>query len=140
MSYLLDTNVVAELHKGLDRADPSVIAWLATVAAQDTHISVITLQEIHAGAARKGRTDRAQGERLVRWARDVERTFAGRILDVTPAVAVRAGEILGSPQAPGLADALIGATALVHRMPVATRNTKDLARTGAAVVDPWEYR
>lgn len=35
-------------------------------------------------------------------------------------------------------DALIGATALVHRMAVVTRNVKDFERFGEVdLVDPW---
>ena len=34
-------------------------------------------------------------------------------------------------------DALIAATALVHGMAVATRNTADFAATGVALIDPW---
>ena len=35
-------------------------------------------------------------------------------------------------------DALIAATAMVHRMTVVTRNVADFAPTGAPVLDPWQ--
>jgi len=35
-------------------------------------------------------------------------------------------------------DTLIGATALVNRLTVVTRNTADIGRTGAPIHDPWE--
>jgi predicted nucleic acid-binding protein len=34
-------------------------------------------------------------------------------------------------------DGLIAATALVHRLAVATRNTADYRRVGVNVIDPW---
>jgi predicted nucleic acid-binding protein len=37
-------------------------------------------------------------------------------------------------------DGLIAATALLHGMTVATRNTRDYRRTGVQVVNPWEQR
>jgi len=37
----------------------------------------------------------------------------------------------------GMADGLIGATAAAHAMLVITRNTSDIAATGAAVFNPW---
>ncbi|UQA92975.1 PIN domain-containing protein [Streptomyces halobius] len=37
------------------------------------------------------------------------------------------------------ADALIAATALANDWTVAPRNAKHFARTGAAVVTPWEH-
>ena len=37
-----------------------------------------------------------------------------------------------------LPDALIAATALVHRLKVVTRNVKDYAGTGIAILNPWE--
>jgi len=35
-------------------------------------------------------------------------------------------------------DGLIAATALEHDLTVLTRNVKDFAGTGAAIVNPWE--
>ncbi len=34
-------------------------------------------------------------------------------------------------------DALIAATALVHRITVVTRNTSDFASTGVQLLNPW---
>jgi toxin FitB len=34
-------------------------------------------------------------------------------------------------------DALIAATALTRRLTLVTHNLKDMARTGAAIHDPW---
>jgi predicted nucleic acid-binding protein len=34
-------------------------------------------------------------------------------------------------------DALIAATAIVQGLSVVTRNSSDIARTGAPIIDPW---
>jgi toxin FitB len=34
-------------------------------------------------------------------------------------------------------DTLIAATALVHNMPIVTRNVNDFLDTGVRVIDPW---
>jgi predicted nucleic acid-binding protein len=36
-----------------------------------------------------------------------------------------------------LPNGLIVATALVHDLAITTRNVKDFAETGAAIIDPW---
>lgn len=55
--------------------------------------------------------------------------------------AVRAASLHVPKPAPDPAperDALIAATALVHGLTVATRNTRDFTSTGVPVVNPWE--
>ena len=63
--------------------------------------------------------------------------FAGRILAVDPAVAQRCAR-LHVPDPRAERDALIAATALVHRLKVATRNVADFRPMGVEIVNPWE--
>ncbi|HNK32503.1 MAG TPA: type II toxin-antitoxin system VapC family toxin, partial [Plasticicumulans sp.] len=44
---------------------------------------------------------------------------------------------LGIPDAVPVADGLIAATALVHDLTLVTRNTRDVARTGVRLFDPF---
>ena len=48
MTYLIDTNIISELHKG-DRCDARVAAWYASIADEDLFISVLVLGEIRKG-------------------------------------------------------------------------------------------
>jgi predicted nucleic acid-binding protein len=56
---------------------------------------------------------------------------------VTLTIAVKYGEIQARVGPLPALDTLIGATALVNRLQVITRNTDDIARTGALIHDPW---
>jgi len=63
-------------------------------------------------------------------------SFSGRILPVDAAVA-RQAAALHAPNPRPERDALIAATALVHRITVVTRNTSDFASTGVQLLNPW---
>ncbi len=52
------------------------------------------------------------------------------------ATSVRADDLFVS--AITILDALIAATALVHRMAVVTRNGSDFASTGVSLLNPWD--
>ena len=138
MRYLLDTNVLSELRRR-DRTDPKVAAWADSVHPADLFLSAITVLEIEAGALLIARKDAAQGAMLRNWIDDkVLPAFEGRILPVDTAVARRCAH-LHVPDPRAERDALIAATALVHRLTVATRNTADFELTGVDLLDPWSW-
>jgi hypothetical protein len=64
--------------------------------------------------------------------------YFGRILPIDVQVAVRCGA-LHVPDRRSDRDALIAATALVHGMTVATRNTSDFQATGVTLLNPWQH-
>lgn len=136
--FLLDTNVISELRKAGDgKADPAVMAWVRAVDAGQMFVSSLTLMELEIGILRVERRDPAQGARLRAWFETrVLPEFAGRTLAVDGAVALRCAR-LHVPDPRSDRDALIAATALVHGLTVATRNTADFAATGVALVNPW---
>jgi predicted nucleic acid-binding protein len=136
--YLLDTNVVSELRKAKGgNADRNVVAWAGSVPPARLFVSAITILELELGVLLIERRDAAQGTVLRRWLeRRVLPAFSGRILPVDTPVARRCAT-LHVPDRRSDRDALIAATALVHGMTVATRNTADFEPTGAAVLDPW---
>ena len=138
MLYLLDTNVVSEARKKPHRRDPRFDAWMRSVDAVDTYLSVITVGEVTAGVLSKERKDPAAGAVLRSWLRDeLLPGWNGRILPVDQMVAQREAE-LQVPDPKPEADALIAATALVHGMALATRNIADFAETGVRIVNPWD--
>jgi predicted nucleic acid-binding protein len=137
--YLLDTNVVSELRKkSSGNADRNVVAWESGVSADTVYISVVTVMELELGTLRITRRDPLQGAILRSWVdNSVLKSFAGRILPVDVEVAQRAAA-LHVPDPRPEHDALLAATALVHKMTVVTRNTVDFTPTGIATLNPWD--
>lgn len=136
--FLLDTNVVSELRKvRRGKADPNLARWVDQVDSADLYLSVIVVQELEIGIRLAERRDSQQGAIFRAWMdTQVLPAFAGRILAIDTAIALRSAA-LHVPDPRPVRDALIAATALVHRMTVVTRNVADFAPTGASVLNPW---
>lgn len=136
--YLLDTNVVSELRKVQSgKADPNATRWADNVDAAELFVSVITLQELEIGVLLAERKDPTKGAILRSWLDNrVLPAFVERVLPVDTAVALRSA-LLHVPDLRPIRDAFIAATALVHEMPVVTRNVADFEPTGVAVINPW---
>ena len=117
-----------------------VVRWLGDQDEHHLFLSVVTIGELHKGVAKLPAG--ARREHIEAWIeRDLASRFHGRILAVDEEVATAWGVMLGKAEARGASlpviDALIGATASVHRCAVVTRNVADLERTGIDVVNPW---
>lgn len=136
--FILDTNVVSELRKAAaGKADANVVKWASSVDASELFISVITILELEMGALQIERKDKAKGEILRCWLEKcVIPEFAERTLLIDTTVARRCAR-MHVPDKQSERDALIAATALVHGMTVATRNTRDFIHTGVKLVNPW---
>jgi hypothetical protein len=135
--FLLDTHVLSELRRR-DRTHPRVAAWADAVQAADLFLSVITILEIEAGTLLLARRDATQGAVLRTWVdTKVLPAFAGRILAVDIAVAQCCAR-LHVPDPRAEHDAMIAATALVHRLTVVTRNVADFQPMGVDLINPWD--
>ena len=135
--YLLDTNVVSALRR-LDKANPNVRSWAAGTQLAEMFLSSVTILEIERGILLIGRRDPGQAAILRRWLEDhVLMDFANRIFPVDVPVARRCAA-LHVPDTQSERDAMIAATALVHGLPVVTRNTADFITTGVTLLNPWE--
>jgi predicted nucleic acid-binding protein len=133
--YLLDTNVVSEGRRRVP--NPSVALFMDSIRDENAFVSVLTLGELRKGAAMRSRTDPVGAERLGHWINEVEAAFERRILLVDLPIARLWGELAAVKPRPSV-DTLIAATAIVHDLTLVTRNTRDIADTGVAFVNPWE--
>jgi predicted nucleic acid-binding protein len=131
--FLLDTMAVSELDR--PQPNPGVITWFSTVDWNDLYLSVITVGEIWEGISRlpPGRKKRSLEVSF----NLIQQRFPDRILTVDIAVAMKYGELQAKAGPLPVLDTLIGATAIINRLTIITRNTDDFARAGALIHDPW---
>jgi predicted nucleic acid-binding protein len=136
VNWLLDTCVLSEPAR--KAPNPKVAQWLMEQSEEELFISVLTLGELWKGAALL--PDGRKRRQILSWLqRDIRQRFEGRILPVDEAVSLAWGQLVADAGRPLPAiDSLIAATAVAHQLTVATRNTENMADTGAAVFDPWQ--
>ena len=133
---LLDTNVLFELTKPSPSA--RVVAWLESNEPM-LALSTVTLAELRYGVARL--PDGKRKSSLLRFWEATRDRFRGRMFAFDERAAEIYGDITADAEKRGqrlnVADAQIAATALVHRMSVATRDMSDFETAGVKVVNPW---
>jgi predicted nucleic acid-binding protein len=135
VSFLLDTNVLAEVRK--PRPHAAVIAWFEGVTATQLFLSVLAVGEIQQGVERLRARDPRRAAAFEGWLRRLRTDFADRVLPVTEAIAVEWGRLNARATLPVI-DGLMAATARVHGLTVVTRNAVDFRRSGVPVLDPFE--
>lgn len=138
MAYLIDTCALSEFTK--PKPTVTVDEWFAAMPDGTDFVSVLTLGELEKGISKL--TTSRRRSTLERWFADLRDRFAGRILDINEAIALAWGRMAARCEQDGkplpVIDGMLGATAIVHGLSVVTRNTSDIARTGAPIIDPWE--
>jgi predicted nucleic acid-binding protein len=136
MGLLIDTNVLSEMRKR-DRGNPNVRAWAIRNRTNDLYLSVLVVSEVRIGIEAVRRTSIPQATALDTWLAGVITTFGERILPITLSIADRFAR-LSVPDRLPVVDGLLAATALVHDLVLVTRNTRDVARTGVRLLNPFE--
>jgi toxin FitB len=136
VNYLIDTNVISEVRKG-DRCNRHVAAWYASIDDADIYLSVLVLGEIRGGIEGARAKDPVKSAALERWLAAVQKSFADRILPVDHMVADAWGR-MNAKRSVSTVDALLAATAKVHRMTLATRNISHVADLDVDVFNPFE--
>lgn len=135
MSYLIDTNIISEIRKG-DRCDRAVAAWYASIADEELFLSALILGEIRKGIEQARRRDPNKAAALEQWLQQVEAAFGGRVLGIDNAVADQWGRLSAIRPLP-VVDGLLAATAMTNGLTLVTRNDRDVAGLGVAVLNPF---
>jgi toxin FitB len=135
LSFLLDTNVISELAK--TRPNFKVIDWLGSVPSTDLFLSVITLGEIRKGIEKKRATSPGDAARLEAWLTTLVLHYRSRVLPFDQDSADQWGRLMALHPTVPVEDSQLAATALQHRLTFATRNVRQIAKTGVAFVDPF---
>jgi toxin FitB len=131
--YLLDTNVVSELRK--HKPHGAVLQWIQDIPDSRLHISAVTVGEIQAGIELTREQDKLKAEELEQWLGLISGSFNVIAMD---ALVFRAWARLMHRTCDTLyEDAMIAATAKVHKLIVVTRNVKDFKGFGVSVFNPF---
>lgn len=132
--YLLDTNVVSELRKS--RPHGAVVAWLQSTADADLHLSAVTLGEIQAGIELALEQDAAKASDIETWADLVAASY--NVLPMDGATFRAWARLMHRKSDTLHEDAMIAATAIVHKLTIVTRNVADFEKFGLELLNPFD--
>ena len=134
--FLLDTNVLSEIRKGV-RGFSKVTAWYSNVPVSDVFISVITIGEMLYGAHLVRKRDPVKAMQIDAWCAETKKEFETHIIGVDLKIMEQWAKIAAVRTIPAF-DAVLAATAKVHNLIVATRNTADFDGTGVLLFNPFD--
>ena len=132
--YLLDTEVVSELRR--NRSHPTARAWLSSVASDQLYLSSVTVGEIQTGIEIARVKDAPGAAALEAWLDELTGTH--RVLPMDSAVFRVWGKLLHRRWDVRMTDAMIAATAVVHRLTVVTGDPEVFDRLGVQTLNPFE--
>jgi len=132
--YLLDTNVVSELRK--PHPHGAVVGWLSLQEEEQLFLSAVTMGELQAGIERTRHQNPSKAKEIERWVDQLAASY--QVLPMDTPCFREWGRIMDRKPDQLLEDAMIAATALVHRLIVATMNERDLRQLDVRVVNPFK--
>jgi toxin FitB len=134
--YLLDTNVVSELRR--PRPHGAILAWLREVSDTEIHLSAVTIGEVQAGIEITRERDPAKAAEIELWLEEVAKTY--NVLPMDADIFRAWARLMHRRSDDLIEDAMIAATAVVHKLTVVTRNVRDFERLGVRTLNPFSAR
>lgn len=136
--WLLDTNIISELRRA--RPERKVVAFVEKQPLELLYFSAVTFAEIRFGIERIANFDRRT--ELNDWLlHKIRPMFGQRVLPVSEDIMLRWRQLVEDGRKTGHTfsqpDLIIAATALHHDLTMVSRDTRDYAKAGAAVINPW---
>ena len=132
--FLLDTNIVSEIRK--PKPHEAVWNWFNELPPDRMFLSAVTLAELQKGVAITRRQDATKAIAIEEWIDRIEASYSVLAMD-GPCLRECARLMQGLSNTLS-EDAMIAATARVHGLTVATRNERDFANLGVAVLNPFK--
>ena len=133
MIFLLDSNVVSELRR--TRPHGAVLSWRRSVPLYQLAIPAVVIAEIQSGVEITRKQDAAKAREIEKWLDEVMDYYS--ILPADGAIFREWARLMASKPDDLSGDAMIAATARIHRLIVVTRNVKDFEGLGVEVFDPF---
>lgn len=131
--YLLDTNVISELRK--NKPHGAVLEWLRSVGPNDLSIPAVVIGEMQVGANRTRSQDPAKAAEIERFIELVLLSYA--VIPLSATVFREWANLIHGRSRDLTEDAMIAATARIHRLIVVTRNVKDFEEFGVQLFNPF---
>jgi predicted nucleic acid-binding protein len=132
--YLLDTNVISELRKPSPHG--AVVDWLRDQEDEQLFLSAVTMGELQAGIERTRRQDPSKASAIELWVDQLAASY--QILPMDTPCFREWGRIMDRRPDKLIEDAMIAATARVHRLIVATRNEGDFRQFDVRILNPFK--
>ena len=131
--FLLATNIVSELRK--PHPHGAVVGWLNLQEEGQLFLSAVTMGELQAGIERTRHQDPSTANEIERWVDQLAASY--QVLPMDTPCFREWGRLMDRKPDQLVEDAMIAATARVHRLIVATRNERDFRQLDVRILNPF---
>ena len=132
--YLIDSDVIAALHH--PTPNKAVLSWITDVPANRLHISAIAVGQIQADIEEIRAKDRLKAQELEEWL--LRLRCAYNVLAADAATFREWARLVHERLEAPVGNAIIAATAVVHRLTVVTGNVEHFEPFGVPTLNPFE--